>query len=126
MLNGCSMRKKSPFVLVLLFLTAFWACKTAQKSASPPTDIDVIAYFSGNANEIDRFRADQLTQIIYSFCPLRGNELAVDNAADSLTIRKLVALKQKNPRLKVLLYLGGCGGCETCSPVFAGEAARRE
>lgn len=120
------MAQKSIVLFLLLLFPAFWACKTAQKGVSGPADIEVIAYYSGNADEAGRFRADQLTQIIYSFCHLRGNELAVDNAADSLTIRRLVALKQKNPRLKVLLSLGGWGGCETCSPVFAGEAARRE
>lgn len=113
---------------LLYVLPLFWlfACKTAQKGSIPPSSITaVIAYYHGKADAVDQFRADQLTHIIYSFCHLRGNELAVDDAADSLTIRRLMALKQKNPRLKVLLSLGGWGGCETCSPVFAGAAARQ-
>jgi len=43
-----------------------------------------------------------------------------------LIIQRLVALKSRNPQLKVLLSLGGWGGCETCSQVFADEKGRQE
>ena len=84
----------------------------------------VIAYYSGNSKAIDNFPVKKLTHIIYSFCHLKGNRLNVDNADDSATIKKLVSLKAINPKLKVLLSLGGWGGCEFCSPVFATEAGR--
>jgi chitinase len=35
-------------------------------------------------------------------------------------------LKKRNPSLKVILSLGGWGGCKTCSDVFSTEAARDE
>lgn len=93
--------------------------------AQNKNDLSVIAYYAEDGSDIDSFRIEQLTHIIYSFCHLKGNRLNVDNATDSAVIRKLVALKKKSPGLKVLLSLGGWGGCETCSPVFASAANRK-
>ena len=59
-------------------------------------------------------------------CHLKGNKISVDNLKDTLTIKQLVSLKQRNPSLKVILSLGGWGGCQTCSPVFATDAGRKE
>lgn len=96
-------------------------------TAQPPTGkFRVIGYYSGNASQIDRYPVDKLTHIIYSFCHLKGNRLNVDDQGDTLTIQKLVSLKSKHPQLKVLLSLGGWGGCETCSDVFSSASAREE
>jgi chitinase len=84
----------------------------------------VIAYYSGNAKDIDRYPIEKITHIIYSFCHLKGSRLHVGNAADSNTIKKLVGLKKKYHALKVLLSLGGWGGCKTCSPVFSTTEGR--
>lgn len=88
-------------------------------------DFAVIAYYAGKGQDLDKYNWDQITHVIYSFCHLRGQELAVDNARDSVAIRQLVALKKRYTHLKVMLSLGGWGGCKTCSPVFA-EAEGRE
>lgn len=88
-------------------------------------DFAVIAYYAGNGQDLDRYDWDQITHVIYSFCHLKGRELAVDNAKDSITIRNLVALKKQHKELKVLLSLGGWGGCKTCSPVFAEAKGRK-
>lgn len=94
---------------------------SAQKS-----DFTVMAYFAGHRpSQIDSFAAEKLTHIIFSFCHLKGNRMNVDSAADSAIIQKLVSLKQRNPGLKVLLSLGGWGGCETCSDVFASKENRK-
>jgi chitinase len=86
----------------------------------------VIAYYSGKSKHINTYYNKQITEIIFSFCHLSGNRLTVDNKKDTLTIRALVALKKKNTRLKILLSLGGWGGCKTCSDVFSSDTGRIE
>ncbi len=86
----------------------------------------LIAYYSGNAQQIREYPVNRLSQIIFSFCQMRGNRLVVGSSRDSTTIRALVALKKKNPSLKILLSLGGWGACKTCSGVFATDSGRKE
>ena len=86
----------------------------------------LIAYYSGNAKQISGYPVNRLNQIIFSFCQMRGNRLVVAGRSDTATIRALVALKKKNPSLKILLSLGGWGGCKTCSAVFSSDSGRRE
>jgi chitinase len=38
----------------------------------------------------------------------------------------MVSFKKRNPGLKVILSLGGWGGCETCSDVFSNKQGRKE
>jgi chitinase len=106
--------------LILCASCAGWS--KVQKSTQ--VNIDVIAYYAGNGSDLDQYRFEQLDQVIFSFCHLRGNELTIDDAMDTLTIQKLVALKKQHPRLKVLLSLGGWGGCAPCSEVFATAEGR--
>jgi chitinase len=73
----------------------------------------VIGYYAGRAEKLDSFQVEKLTHIIFSFCHLKENRLHVRRAADSLTIERMINLKKRNPQLKVLLSLGGWGGCET-------------
>lgn len=86
----------------------------------------VTAYFMGSPAQADSVDASKLTHIIFSFCHLKGNTLQVDNSSDATTISNLVALKKKNPSLKVLLSLGGWGGCEPCSDVFSTAKGRKD
>src|SRR5690349_16560338 len=102
------------YILILSLL----AC-VAGIHAQPVKNFNVIAYFSRGPEKVDSLPAEKLTHIIFSFCHLQGNKLAVDNERDATTITKLVALKQRNPALKVILSLGGWGGCKTCSDVFS-------
>lgn len=118
--------KTRTLTLLCLAFVVFFSCKTSVPFKSTAHDFAVIAYYAGGPDEIDQFQIDQLTHIIFSFLHLHGNELRVDNSGDSLTIRKLVALKKKQPKLKILLSLGGWGGCERCSDVFSSEAGRAD
>jgi len=104
-------------ILSILCFTTLLA--TAQKQP-----FNIIAYYAGGPAQVDSFETEKLTHIIYSFCHLKGNRLNVDNARDTQTIQKLVALKKKNPSLKVLLSLGGWGGCAPCSDIFTTDENR--
>lgn len=108
-------------LLFFCFITAFSA---AQKNTKQ-NDLAVIAYYAGRTAMIDSFEVEKLTHLIFSFCHLRGNKLSVNNARDSATIVRMVQLKQRNPALKIMLSLGGWGGCKTCSEVFSTERGRR-
>ena len=120
------MKKVVFCITALMFLSLLLFSYIKSTNGKDKQQLSVIAYYSGNSKSIDNYSVEQLTHIIYSFCHLRGNKLAVDNAGDSATIKKLVTLKRNNPGLKVLLSLGGWGGCEFCSPVFATDAGRKE
>jgi chitinase len=86
----------------------------------------IIAYYMGDGTDIANYKTNQLTHIIFSFLHLKGNKLAVDNSNDSLAITRLVALKKTNLNLKIIISLGGWGGCKTCSEVFNTETGRKE
>ena len=81
---------------------------------------DIIGYYSGDGKSLSAYPIEKLTQLIFSFLHLKGNELAFDNEQRKQDLLEIVALKNKrNPSMKVLISLGGWGGCATCSPVFA-------
>src|SRR5580658_5567109 len=99
--------------LLFLLLTAALTAPVA-KAQHP---LAVIGYYAGRSTAIDSFPTRELTHIIFSFCHLEGTQLHVSNAGDTTTIRMLVALKETHPALKVILSLGGWGGCKTCPDV---------
>ncbi len=118
--ENLSIMKHAVVGLILL------AIVNVQLPAQRKRDFNVIAYYSQGPGKVDSLPAQKLTHIIFSFCHLKGNLLTVDNPQDSLTIRKLVELKKKNTALKILLSLGGWGGCKSCSDVFSSAEGRKE
>jgi chitinase len=106
------------FIFCLSVLIASFSA--AQKPLS------IIAYYSAGPEKVDSIPAEKLTHIIFSFCHLNGNKLEVHNKRDSTTIQRLVVLKKRNSSLKIILSLGGWGGCKTCSDVFSTAKARNE
>lgn len=110
-------------LLFLLVLSINLFLKSADSTSS---HFRVVGYYSGPTDPIDSFEVDKLTHLIFSFGHLNGNRLWINSSADSATILKMVQLKSKNPALKVMLSLGGWGGCETCSDVFNTEVGRKE
>lgn len=105
---------------LLPLLVLFSICRAQKK------DISVIAYYTGGPDNIDSFSVGKLSHIIFSFAHLKGNDLNIRNAADSELIQKLVSLKKQSPKLKVMLSLGGWGGCKTCSEVFSTKKGRNQ
>ena len=114
---------------MIRFIATFLLCcsvltAAAQKDAGSK-DFAVIAYYSGRTTMIDSFEVEKLTHLIFSFGHLKGDTFTVSNARDSATILRMVELKKRNPQLKIILSLGGWGGCQTCSPVFSTRHGRR-
>lgn len=95
-------------------------------AAQSPTEFRVVGYYSGTTIPVDSFETEKLTHLIFCFGNLRENRLCINSAADSSTIKRMVELKNKHPELKVMLSLGGWGGCSTCSDVFSSGKARME
>lgn len=94
-------------------------------SSAQQKKISVIAYYAGPSYLLDSFQIDKLTEIIFCFAHLKGNELHIANAKDSATLEKMVSLKKDNPELKVVISIGGWGGCATCSDVFSSKKDRK-
>ncbi|GAC1587516.1 MAG: hypothetical protein NVS3B8_01560 [Chitinophagaceae bacterium] len=112
-------------IILLLSLSVICFNAVSQKK-NGKKKIAVIAYYAGRTTMIDSFEVEKLTHLIFCFCHLKGNKLSVGHARDSATIQRMVALKSRNPKLKIILSLGGWGGCQTCSPVFTSKKGRRE
>ncbi len=88
-------------------------------------EMAVIGYFAGRTTALDSFPVQKLTHLIFSFCHLNENKLWVNNAADTARIQKMVSFKQQYPGLKIILSLGGWGGCKDCSTVFSTDTGRK-
>jgi chitinase len=112
------------FAIAVIFIFLICARGIAQENRHDDK-LSVIGYYAGRPTMIDSFEIEKLTHLIFSFCHLKGNQLAVSNARDSAAIQCMISLKQRNPSLKVMLSLGGWSGCATCSPVFATRKGRK-
>jgi len=117
--------RQSVGACILLLVLAAWAIQ-ARAEDQQQTSFSVIAYVRGHGADLGSFRFDRLSHVCYSFLHLEGARLSVRHARDSAGIGALVALKKQFPQLKVLLSLGGWGGCEPCSEVFSTAEGRRE
>jgi chitinase len=111
--------KRTGLLLLTLLLTGITPCLAKDKK------FEVIAYYTGDGTTIQNYPIDKLTHIIFSFLHLRGDTISFDNEKQAITLRQLTDLKKKYPKLKILVSLGGWGGCETCSPVFAQQSGRK-
>ena len=111
---------------LLLLLAIAFCLITSLSSGQQPQNFTVTAYYFGGPEKVDSLAVEKLTHIIFSFCHLTENKLTIDDEKDALAIKKLVEAKKRNKSLKVLLSLGGWGGCKTCSDVFASTAGRKE
>ena len=108
--------------VIILFLAFFFFSTllnpiVAQKKV-------VIAYYSGTLEKLDSFNAVNFTHIIYCFGHLEGDKLMSIGAKDTAIIQKMVSMKNQHKHLKVLMSLGGWGGCAPCSEVFSTKEGR--
>ena len=108
-----------------ILITMFFCTVTVSGFSQPVNNVRVLAYYLGNSSELDRYDVNQITHIIFCFGQLEGNRLTF-RKEDTVTIQKMISLKEKNPQLKVILSLGGGRGCKTCSDAFATDEGRKE
>lgn len=117
-----------PFLLISIFSCN--GSKNSKKEIAQANTKDgenhfeIIAYATANTGEISKENVMQLDEIIYSFLHLKGDTLEVNERSDEY-LTYLSSLKKMNPDLKVLVSLGGWGGCKTCSDVFSTEEGRK-
>ncbi len=85
----------------------------------------IIAYYTGNGEAIRQWPVDKLTHIIFSFLKVQNDTLGFRNEKQESSLRQLVELKKNYPQLKIMVSIGGWGGCAFCSEMFA-SAKRRQ
>lgn len=107
-------------LLLLLALVIF----NLRSAIAGNKKLDVIAYYTGDGETIKKYPVEKLTHLIYSFLHLSGDTIAFDNEEQKLILSQLTDLKKTHPGLKVMISLGGWGGCASCSPVFAKADSR--
>ena len=87
----------------------------------------IIGYVTERGWTKEQIDAQKLTHINYAFAvPAQTGELAPLNARDSMNLAALISLKTVNKDLKVLISIGGWGGCKYFSDVALTETSRRK
>ncbi|GAB2553766.1 glycoside hydrolase family 18 protein [Spirosoma areae] len=86
----------------------------------------VIGYVTGNGWTKDQIDAQKLTHINYAFAiPAPTGELAPLRAKDEANLAALTSLRTVNKNLKILISVGGWGGCKYFSDAALTDASRR-
>lgn len=110
---------KAGFLSFLFFLMGIG---TLTKAGAQ--DYRIIGYYAGPSAKIDSFDVGKLTHLIYCFGGIKESKFNLWRVEDTLTIQKMVGYKKQYPHLKIMLSLGGWGGCGPCSETFSTEAGR--
>lgn len=124
-----SSSKAISFILVLLISSILLGSSTnsfSLKKDAKKSTFRVVAYFRGDIKEVQKYDYEKVTHLIYCFMYLKGNQIGFKNEDSENTLKECLALKKKYPSLKVLIAIGGWGGCETCSSVFSSQEGRNE
>lgn len=114
------------FSIVLAFFINNSTFSFAQ-SGKGPTKPVIIGYISGGGWTKDQIDAQKLTHINYAFAvPAANGELAPLSAKDGQNLITLSTLKADNKDLKILISIGGWGGCKYFSDAALTDASRRK
>ncbi len=103
-------------VFLALFLSLAFIISAQTPSASP---YRVVAYYTGNGTAVRDYPLNRITHIICSFLRVRGDTLGFADSNQERSVLQIVALKKEFPRLKVMVSIGGWGGCAFCSELFS-------
>ncbi len=95
-------------LIVLLSSIIICTCQTTQLVQSP-TDKYIIAYFFPQDRKItsDEIAVENLTHINYAFADIRGGVIAEGFQHDSENLKILNQTRKRNPKLKILISVGG-------------------
>lgn len=106
------------------FAIAIVMCCCLYSNGQDNNRYKVIAYYTGNGETIRQYPVGQLTHIIYSFLKLQNDTLTFHNEGQRRSLEQLVALKKEYPQLKIMVSIGGWGGCAPCSELFSSAEHR--
>ncbi|AQG80729.1 glycoside hydrolase family 18 protein [Spirosoma montaniterrae] len=99
---------------------------SASYAIQPPKRYVLIGYVSGNGWTKAQIDARKLTHINYAFAvPAPNAELAPITARDSANLAALTSLRAINKDLKILISVGGWGGCKYFSDAALTDASRQ-
>ena len=114
-------------LLISLVCLSFSSQTAPAQSAKKTPEYVVIGYVTGNGWTKEQIQARKLTHINYAFAvPDSNGELAPLKPKDETNLAELVALKSINPDLKILLSVGGWGGCKYFSDAALTPASRQK
>jgi chitinase len=111
---------------LLFILGSFCTPALLARTETPPAKPDVIAYVFKRTDLIQpgEIAAQKLTRINYAFALIQGGEIVNGYANDDQNLAALVALKQTNPSLTVLISVGGWLGSGNFSDVALTKQSR--
>jgi chitinase len=106
-----------------LLIIALIAMSTSKNEAEKV----IIGYVGGYRGLVDvsRIAPKKLTHINYAFINVKNNRAFINRPeTDTVNLRKLVSLKTQNPKLKVLISIGGWAWSENFSDASLTDTAR--
>lgn len=115
--------KRILFPFLLLFPLSLLAQEPRQHQESAGHHI--IGYYTGKGDAVKQWPVDKLSHIIFSFLKIQQDTLMFRNENQEKSLQQLVALKKSYPRLKIMVSIGGWGGCAPCSDLFASDDHRK-
>ncbi len=124
----------SPMQFLVLFsllsvqiLTFFTGSSVVAQPISATKPYVIIGYVTGNGWTKNQIDPNKLTHINYAFAvPAQNGELAPITKKDEANLATLVSLRAANPKLKILISIGGWGGCKYFSDAALTDASRRK
>lgn len=96
-------------LIALCGVVLFTACSPGPQKAEPQQPV-IIAYVGGFRGLVntDSINTGKVSHINYAFVDIKDNRAWLHNeATDTINLRRLSALKQRNPNLKILISIGG-------------------
>ncbi len=113
--------------LLLIFVSCLFGQTLLAQSSQKPGPYVIIGYVTGNGWTKAQIEAQKLTHINYAFgIPDKAGNIAPLSAKDAENLAALASLKSANKDLKVLLSIGGWGGCKYFSDAALTDASRRK